>query len=146
MSDNQEDRTDVADLKKSIRGEAQTMLDKLLHKRLYVLMLRPIRTMDEELAEQTAGMLPAHFEWLFEQERQGRIFAAGPFLTEDEQGYNGDGMFIVRAASAADAHELAQSEPIIAAGLRTAEIRAWELNEGTVSVTVKYSDSTFEIE
>ncbi|HSH22010.1 MAG TPA: YciI family protein [Candidatus Caenarcaniphilales bacterium] len=136
----------MADLGDSIRGDVRTTLERLLRKRLYVLMLRPIRPLDEDLAEQTAALLPAHFEWLFEQERQGRIFAAGPFLGEDEQSYTGEGMFIVRAGSLEEARELARGEPIIAHGLRTAEVRPWELNEGAISVRLSYSDGSFSID
>lgn len=136
----------MADLRDSIRGDAQATLERLLRKRLYVLMLRPIRPLDDELSEQTAALLPAHFEWLFEQERQGRIFAAGPFVGEDEQTYTGEGMFIVRAGSFEEARKLAQGDPIVASGLRTAEVRAWELNEGAISVRLSYSDGTFSID
>jgi len=136
----------MADLRDSISGDVRATLERLLRKRLYVVMVRPIRPLDSELSEQIGAMLPAHFEWLFEQERHGRLFAAGPFMGDDEQTYTGEGMFIVRAESLADAGELMAREPIVEKGLRTAEVRPWELNEGTVSVRITYSDGTFSID
>lgn len=136
----------MADLRDSIRGDAQATLERLLRKRLYVLLMRPVRELDAELSEQMGELLPAHFEWVFEQERNGRMFAAGPFLGEDEQTYTGEGMFIIRAESLADARALAATDPMISGGIRTVDVRAWELNEGRVSVTVRYSDGTFSLD
>lgn len=136
----------MADLRDSIRGDAHVTLERLLRKRLYVAMIRPVRPLDDELSEQIGAMLPAHFEWLFEEERKGRIFAAGPFLGENEATYTGDGMFILRAGSLGEAREVMAGEPIVQRGLRTAEVSAWELNEGAISVRISYSDGTFSIE
>lgn len=136
----------MADLRDSISDDVRATLERLLRKRLFVVMVRPIRPLDRELSDEIGAMLTAHFEWLFEQERNGRLFAAGPFLGDDEQTYNGDGMFIVRAESLADARELMAREPIVEKGLRTADVRPWELNEGTISVRITYSDGTFAIE
>ena len=52
------------------------------------------------------------------------------------------GMIIVRAQSFAQAREIADADPLHAAGLREYEVWKWTMNEGSVTLTVNYSDQT----
>lgn len=133
------------DLREAIDPDSQKILDGLLRKRLYVAFVRPVRTLDEQLAREINALLPKHWEWLLEQEGHGRVFAAGPFVGEDEESYSGDGMFIIQAASLSAARSIVHGDPIVASGLRTAEVRPWELNEGGLTLTVRFSNSGFEL-
>jgi uncharacterized protein YciI len=67
-------------------------------------------------------------------------FAAGPFDDDAETQWSGEGMIIVRAASLAEARTIADADPMHASGVRRYRIRPWLLNEGAVTLTVRYSE------
>ena len=54
-------------------------------------------------------------------------------------------MVIVRAASLEEAGKFAAEDPMHESGARTFRIRPWLLNEGGITVTVRYSDGGREI-
>lgn len=136
----------LADLRDTMSGEAQEILNRLLRKRLFVSFVRPVRPLDEELAQQISDLLPAHWEWLFAQEAQGRVFAGGPFLADDLESYPGDGMIVYRAETLQEAREIAVGDPIVVAGLRTVDVRPWELNEGRLRISITFSDGTYSFD
>jgi hypothetical protein len=49
-------------------------------------------------------------------------------------------MIIVRAASVAEATAIAQADPMHRNGVRTFRVRPWLLNEGSYTLTVRYSE------
>ena len=57
----------------------------------------------------------------------------------------GTGMIVIRASSQEEAEEIAAEDHLHKAGLRTFEVKTWKVNEGSYSVTVKYSDQSMEI-
>src|SRR3984893_11966178 len=75
--------------------------------------------------------VPPHKQWVADQEAAGRIVVAGPFLTDDLS-WDGDGLIVFRLESADEAERLARQAPMHAQGLRTFQIVAWQLNEGSV--------------
>lgn len=87
----------------------------------------------------------AHLTHQVEMERQGVMFAAGPLFGEDDSAWNGDGMFVIRAASYADAMAIAARDPMHQSGARTFIVRPWLLNEGSVSVRLELSSGTMRI-
>jgi uncharacterized protein YciI len=93
--------------------------------------------------------LEAHLKHQVEMERSGRMFAAGPFWTQDgkekEWEWEGEGMFILRADSLAHATELAAADPMHKAGARTFRVRPWLLNEGSITVKMNYSTGKAEL-
>ncbi|GAA1329069.1 YciI family protein [Pseudonocardia xinjiangensis] len=112
----------------------------LLAKRLYVVFseptngLRPVlENLDPHVAHQT------------ELEKNGIMFGAGPFASDDEQQWNGEGMFIYRAGSLKEARKIAESDPMHSSGARSFRIRSWLLNEGTYSFRLYYSGGKPEI-
>lgn len=113
--------------------------DAMLRKELYVIFTRPVAP-----REKIMELLPKHLERQVELEKAGIMFAAGPMEPED-----GDkprtGMIIVRAASFAEAREIADADPFHAAGLREYDLWKWTMNEGSVTVTVNYSDQTMTL-
>lgn len=85
--------------------------------------------------------LESHLLYMIELERQGVLFASGPF--SDEAGTAaGHGMTIVRAGSFEEARAIAEGDPFFRQGLRTFEIRRWTVVEGRISVSIDLSDRT----
>ena len=85
--------------------------------------------------------LADHLAYMIALEREGTLFASGPF----GDGTRGDGMTIVRAASEEEARAIAQRDPFVANGIRTFKIQPWTVMEGSLSVTVNFSDRSANI-
>ena len=85
--------------------------------------------------------LADHLAWMIELEREGKLFASGPF----GDGSSGDGMTIVRAANEDEARAIALRDPFVVNGIRTFKIQAWTVMEGSLSVTVNFSDRSAKI-
>lgn len=93
-------------------------------------------------AEELRPHIDEHKRWIVDQERSGRLLAAGPVLDDDYR-FDGHGLFILRAGSRAEAEEIADSEPFHAKGLRTYRLQPWQLNEGNLQLTLTLSDKAF---
>lgn len=111
---------------------------KMLRRNLYVITTTPARGPGMQ------EVLPAHLEYQINMEREGTLFGAGPLFQEGETVPYG-GMIIVRADSEEAARALADADPFHAAGLRQYTLTRWMLNEGAMTVTVRYSDQSAEI-
>jgi len=85
--------------------------------------------------------LAEHLQYMIDLERQGKLFASGPL----GDATRGDGMTVVRAASEAEARELAMRDPFVVNGIRTFTLQPWTVMEGSLSVTVNLSDQTARI-
>jgi uncharacterized protein YciI len=85
--------------------------------------------------------LADHLEYMIALERQGKLFASGPLGDPSKA----DGMTIVRAASEEEAQQLALRDPFVVNGIRTFKIVPWTVMEGSLSVTVNFSDQTARI-
>jgi uncharacterized protein YciI len=112
----------------------------MLQKQLYAVFTTPAKGMGPVMAN-----LEPHLKFQVDLERRGIMFGAGPFWTDDEQEWRGEGMVIIRAASLEEAKAIAASDPMHACGARTFRVRPWLLNEGTVTIKVSYSDGKREI-
>ena len=112
----------------------------MLQKQLYVVFTTPANGMGPVMAN-----IEAHLKFQIELEKKGIMFGAGPFWTDDEKQWQGEGMVIIRAASLDEAKKIAASDPMHASGARTFRVRPWLLNEGTVTIKVSYSDGKREI-
>lgn len=108
----------------------------LLAKQLYVIFTTPVGGMETLQAQ-----LPAHLAYQKDLEARGITFGAGPFADDTETGWSGEGMIIVRAASLAEARAIADADPMHSSGVRTYRVRPWLLNEGSYTVTVRYSEA-----
>jgi uncharacterized protein len=106
----------------------------LLAKKLYVVMSEPTGGMGPILQN-----LEEHLAYQNKLEQEGIMFAAGPLADEAEREWPGNGLFIYRAESRAEAINLAEADPMHASGARSFTVRAWLLNEGTFSVRLYYS-------
>ena len=112
----------------------------MLQKQLYVVFTTPANGMGPVMAN-----IEVHLKFQIELEQKGIMFGAGPFWTDDEKQWQGEGMVIIRAASLDEAKKIAASDPMHASGARTFRVRPWLLNEGTVTIKVSYSDGKREI-
>lgn len=113
----------------------------LLAKQLWVVFSEAINglgpvleNLDEHVAHQT------------DLENRGIMFAAGPFASDDEQEWEGHGMFIYRARSMEEARGIAEDDPMHVNGARRFRVRPWLLNEGSYTVRVSYSGSRATVE
>lgn len=113
----------------------------LLAKRLYVILTMPTGGIDK-----LAPHLAAHLAYQKDLEARGITFAAGPFADDSETDWSGEGMIIVRAASLADARMIAEADPMHSSGARKFRVRPWLLNEGSYTVSVRYSEQFRAIE
>ena len=54
-------------------------------------------------------------------------------------------MVIIRAGSLAEAREIADSDPMHASGARDYTLCPWLMNEGTVTIKLRYSGGSREV-
>lgn len=111
-----------------------------LQKQMYVYFTKPANGLGPVMEN-----LEDHLKFQVELEQKGIMFGAGPFWTEDEERWEGEGMIIIRADSIAEARKIAESDPMHASGARTFTLRPWLLNEGMVTMKVTYSDGGREV-
>lgn len=112
---------------------------RMLRKKLYVVLSKGGAT-----PEQIAAVLPQHLEYMIGLEKQGVLFASGP-LTAAQGQPAGDGLTVLRAASAEEARAIAATDPFVINKLRTFEVREWTVMEGSLGLTVKFSDQSLEV-
>jgi uncharacterized protein YciI len=118
---------------------AQQLTAKMLGKQLYV-----IHTVPAAPRKRIAELRPQHLEHQVRLEKSGIMFAAGPMANED--GSTAGGLIVIRAASFDAARQIADSDPLHKAGLRTYTLRRWTVNEGCYTVRINYSDQTVSVE
>jgi uncharacterized protein YciI len=112
---------------------------RMLRKKLYVVLSKGATTPD-----QIAAMLPQHLEYMIGLEKQGVLFASGP-LTAAQDRPAGDGLTILRAESAEAARAIAATDPFVVNKLRTFEVREWTVMEGSLGLTVNFSDQSLQV-
>jgi uncharacterized protein YciI len=112
---------------------------KLLGKEMYLIVTRPVRSPEIE------KRLADHIAHQIDMEKRGIMFAAGPLYSRGSN-IPEAGMFVLRANSFEEAEALAKEDPLHKAGLRTFTLQKWRVNEGGITITVNYSDSSARIE
>jgi len=117
-----------------VRAACQGMLQL----QLYAIFTRPANGLGPVMEK-----LDEHLEYQISMEKNGILFAAGPFWTDDEQQWRGEGMVVVRAQSLDEARAIADKDPMHASGARTFEVRPWLINEGTLTLRLNHSTKTF---
>jgi uncharacterized protein YciI len=115
------------------------LTQRMLRKKLYVVLSKGAAT-----ADQIADVLPQHLEYMIGLEKQGLLFASGPLSAQTGEPA-GDGLTILRAASAAEAHKIASADPFVIDKLRSFEVREWTVMEGSLEVKINFSDQSLEI-
>ena len=89
--------------------------------------------------------LEAHLAHQCELERSGVMLAAGPHWNDEETEWFGEGTFVIRAKSLADAKAIASKDPMHAAGARSFKVRPWLINEGGLTLKLSFSDGKFDL-
>jgi uncharacterized protein YciI len=115
------------------------LTQRMLRKTLYVVLSKGAAT-----PEQIGTLLPQHLEYMIGLEKSGVLFASGP-LTAAQGQPAGDGLTILRAASAEEARKIASADPFVASNLRTFEVREWTVMEGSLGLTIHFSDQSLKI-
>ncbi len=115
-----------------IEKSRQTSLGKLL----YVITSTVIQDL-----ETVNRFLPVHLEYLHSLEIKGVLFGAGPLFSEDGEFFAGNGMIIVRAESVAAAKAIADQDPLHHNQVRQYRIQPWLLNEGSINISLSYSNA-----
>jgi len=77
----------------------------------------------------TAAM-DEHHRYMATLDEAGRILASGPFEATPTSRAS---MIILATGTPAEARALMDAEPLTAKGLRTYELRTWDVREGTVT-------------
>ena len=85
--------------------------------------------------------LAEHLQYMIELEREGKLFASGPLGDPSKA----DGMTIIRAADEEEAQRIALKDPFVIHGIRTFKIVPWTVMEGSLSISVNFSDQTAKI-
>jgi hypothetical protein len=115
-----------------IEKSQKTSLAKLL----YVITSTAIKDL-----ESVNQFLPIHLEYLHSLETKGILFGAGPLFSEDGESFAGNGMVIVRAESVTAAKAIADADPLHQNQVREYQIQPWLLNEGSINITISYSEA-----
>ena len=89
-------------------------------------------------------MLDEHLQYQISLEQRGIMFGAGPFWTDDESEWKGEGMVVIRAQSLEAAKAIAAEDPMHASGARSFHVRPWLINEGTLTIKLNHSTRSFE--
>jgi uncharacterized protein YciI len=118
----------------------QQLTSKMLNKRLYAVIWKSYGT--PELIQQN---LEKHLQYMIGMEKRGALFASGPF-TPGNGAAIGDGMSVFRAVSLDEARVFANSDPFVLAGARTYDIREWTIMEGSIGITVGFSEGGYRID
>jgi uncharacterized protein YciI len=118
--------------------EIGALLAPMLKKVLFVALSKEVATSDRMLHH-----VAEHLRYMNDLEERGILFASGPFVQEGV--LVGDGLTILRAESLDHARQLMEEEPLIKLGMRTFELRKWELREGRISISLNASRSSFDL-
>ncbi|NKF23080.1 YciI family protein [Solimonas marina] len=111
-------------------------MQQMLRLPLYVVQSRPLGDVAAMRAK-----LHAHLRYMIDLEAAGVLFASGPYVDE-AGGMDGAGMTILRAINLEAATAIARRDPMVVAGLRTVEVRRWLINEGVISLNVRFSQGS----
>lgn len=112
----------------------------MLQKQLYVVFTTPTNGMGPVMEN-----IEDHLKYQVHLEETGVMLGAGPFWDDDEKMWEGEGMVVIRAGSLAEANEIAAADPMHSSGARSYRVRPWLMNEGTVTVKVRFSDGSREV-
>jgi uncharacterized protein len=123
-------------MEKNSQDEIGALLAPMLKKTLFVALSKAVAPSD-----QMFPYVADHLRYMNELEKRGILFASGPFVQEGV--LVGDGLTILRAESLEQARKLMEEEPLIKLGMRTFDLKKWELREGRISIHLDASQSSF---
>lgn len=116
-----------------------TIHDQLLRRDYWLVQFRPAAGVG--IADIQAR-LDDHLTWLLGAEAKGTVLMSGPLL-EGPDTAPGSGLTVLRVASADEATAIANEDPFVLAGLRTFDVYRWQVNEGSIGVTLSLGTGTY---
>jgi uncharacterized protein len=120
------------------RNTIAELLAPMLKKTLFVAISRVAAS-----ASEIEPFVADHLVYMNALEASGRLWASGPFIQDGV--LVGDGLTILSTATIEQAREVMEDEPLIKRGLRTFELRTWELREGRMSISLNASTSSYSL-
>lgn len=120
--------------------EQEAKLATFLNKDFYIYETHLVGT-----PAQFKEFLTQHLAYQVKLEKEGTMFAAGPLFVEGHKGTPELGMIIIRANSWEEAKAIADADPFHASGVREYTMRKWVMNEGSLDLTIKFSDQSVEV-
>lgn len=118
--------------------EVELLLAPMIKKTLWVVL-----TTAKVPSSQMEPHAAAHLRYMNELERQGVLWASGPFVQPGT--LVGDGLTIFNVVDVESVHRLMAEEPLTQLGMRIYEVRKWELREGRIGIDLYCSTSTFAV-
>jgi uncharacterized protein len=112
---------------------------RILRKRLFLVAMT-----SKVLPNALVPHLVDHLNYMTELEKCGVLFASGP-MVDTEGKPTGEGLSIFNTRSAEEARALAEQDPFVIHGFRTVEVKPWILMEGSMTVTLKSAEQTFDV-
>lgn len=91
-------------------------------------------------------MTQEHLAYQYKIESKGILFAAGTLVADGDAGPRGVGVIVVRAESFDHARSIAEADPFHKRKLKRYTLHRWIVNEGGITLRVKFSDSSVEID
>jgi uncharacterized protein len=125
-------------MSKDTRKAAAELLAPMLKKTLFVAINRvaaPASAIEPFVAE--------HLAYMNALEAAGRVWASGPFIEEGI--LVGDGLTILSTSTIEEASQAMEAAPLIKRGLRTFDLRKWELREGRIDISLRASVSRYSL-
>ena len=120
-------------------------VQSFLNKEYYAIFTEPLG----DWPDIQANHMPGHHSWLIDLEDRGILLSGGALFDPENADPSRRGarsMLIVRADSYEDAVAIAQSDPLAKGGHRSFTVKTYRVNEGSFSVTVKYSDQSMRLD
>jgi uncharacterized protein len=114
--------------------ETLNLLKGMLNLPLYVVLRHPL-----DLSK-LPDLLHDHLKWAIAAEKNGELFASGPFMKDESPPGSLGGMSIVRANDLLHAESIIQKDPFISNGVYAVTIQKWLLMEGSFDVHVTLSN------
>ena len=113
---------------------------KMLGKKLWVVMSRRVVP-----AEAVAKHTKAHLLYQIKLEKDGIMYGAGPAVAPGatEPSF---GLIVIRAKDEDEARRIADADPMHKEGARKYELYQWTMNEGSIGITLNFSDQTFRLD
>ena len=125
---------------KVMAQDVRDACEGVLRKQLYTVFTRPADGLGPVME-----VLEAHLKFQISLEERGVMFGAGPFFSDDEQQWRGEGMVIIRAKDLEEAKAIAAEDPMHSSGARVYEVRPWLLCEGSVTIKLSHSKRSYEV-
>lgn len=118
-------------------AEAEKLKAPMLLKDYYAIVREP---QDDEAFR---SVYADHLKWLIGLEKEGKVLLSGPLLNEEGKGVGG--ITLIRAGSFDEAREIGAADPLHISGAMTWDIQRFVLSEGSFTVTVNFSDQSFDL-